>query len=161
MNAEKGGYKVSRVERTVNKYILAIMLVQFFLCATAAIGASIWYEANLDDHVYLPEDKGEHAFYGFLTYFTSFLLLNTLIPISLVVSLELIKVAQAIFMSKDLRMYSATRDRPCKVSSSSLNEELGMIKHIFTDKTGTLTSNKMEFRYASVGEDDYGKINDS
>ena len=80
-----------------------------------------------------------------------------MIPISLVVSLELVKIAQAFFMTRDLNLYSTVRDRPGKVSASSLNEELGMIKHVFTDKTGTLTSNKMEFRYGVIGDRTYGE----
>jgi P-type E1-E2 ATPase len=60
-------------------------------------------------------------------------------------------------MMKDAKLYSTVRDRPANVSASSLNEELGMIKHVFTDKTGTLTCNKMEFRFCVVGERCYGK----
>jgi phospholipid-transporting ATPase len=51
------------------------------------------------------------------------------------------------------------RDRTCKVSSFSLNEELGMIEHIFTDKTGTLTCNKMLFKGCAVGDKIYGDSN--
>lgn len=45
---------------------------------------------------------------------------------------------------------------PCSVQSSSLNEELGQVNFVMSDKTGTLTVNKMEFRYLMIAERVYG-----
>lgn len=80
---------------------------------------------------------------GFLKFF---LLLSSILPISLLVSLEIIKVIQSIFIINDAKMYSVENDQKCKVMSVSLNEELGLINNIFTDKTGTLTTNEMVFK---------------
>ena len=55
-------------------------------------------------------------------------------------------------------MYSLDRDRPAKVSSASLNEELGQIGYIFSDKTGTLTRNIMEFKLCHIGHEIYGDV---
>lgn len=59
------------------------------------------------------------------TIFRYFLLLNTLIPISLIVTIEMVKLVQAYFIVNDAQMYCQDRDRPAKVSAASLNEELG------------------------------------
>jgi len=61
------------------------------------------------------------------------------VSISLLVSLEMVKFYQASFMEYDYLMYDLTKDLSCKVQSSNLNEELGMVNYIFSDKTGTLT----------------------
>ena len=53
-------------------------------------------------------------------------------------------------------MYNVEMDMPTKVQSSNLNEELGQIDYIFSDKTGTLTCNVMEFRKLSAGFKSYG-----
>jgi P-type E1-E2 ATPase len=84
------------------------------------------------------------------------MLLNTLIPISLIVTVEVVKVIQARFMEWDSQMFCEQRDQPCKVSSASLNEELGQIEYIFSDKTGTLTRNIMEFKLCYIGHELYG-----
>lgn len=76
-----------------------------------------------------------NAIEGFLQFF---LLLSSILPISLLVSIEIIKVLQAILMGADVGMYALEIDQRCKVISISLNEELGLINNIFTDKTGTL-----------------------
>jgi P-type E1-E2 ATPase len=61
------------------------------------------------------------------------------VSISLLVTLEMVKFFQAYFIQEDYMLYDQQKDMPAKVMSSNLNEELGMVHHIFSDKTGTLT----------------------
>lgn len=68
-----------------------------------------------------------------------FLILMNFISISLLVSLEMVKFAQGKFIEKDWMLYDENKDMPSKCQSSNLNEELGMVHYIFSDKTGTLT----------------------
>ena len=87
-----------------------------------------------------------------LSFFTYFLLLNTLIPISLIITLEIVKIIQGIFIGIDVDGFSKIRKKFIKPNSVSLNEELGMINYIFTDKTGTLTCNKMVMKFCVIGD---------
>ncbi|CAD7012535.1 unnamed protein product [Ceratitis capitata] len=89
--------------------------------------------------------KSKNAGYNLLTFF---ILYNNLIPISLQVTLELVRFLQAIFINFDIHMYYAETDTPAMARTSNLNEELGMVKYIFSDKTGTLTRNVMVFKNA-------------
>jgi phospholipid-transporting ATPase len=81
-----------------------------------------------------------------------------MIPISLIVSLEFVKLFQAYFIEKDINLYVGERDKWAKVSTSSINEELGQVEYIFSDKTGTLTCNQMEFKYCIIGNTLYGDV---
>lgn len=82
---------------------------------------------------------------------TFIILYNNLIPISLIVTMEVVKFQQAQLINSDLDMYYARTDTPALCRTSSLVEELGQIEYVFSDKTGTLTCNEMEFRCCSIG----------
>ena len=58
-------------------------------------------------------------------------------------------------------MYCSERDRPAKVSNSTLIEELGQVHYLFSDKTGTLTRNEMHMRAITVGNTTYDTITDA
>ena len=88
-----------------------------------------------------------------------FIALMNFVSISLLVTLEMVKLAQGYFIECDWMLYDIKNDISPKVQSSNLNEELGMISYIFSDKTGTLTQNIMEFQRFSAGGIAYGKPN--
>lgn len=92
---------------------------------------------------------------GVITYFSFFLLLNTLLPISLMVSLEVTKLLQSTMVSADNQMYYEPTKQKTRVLNMMIHEELGKIEYIFTDKTGTLTSNSMKFIGCCVGISQY------
>lgn len=88
--------------------------------------------------------------------FLSFLILfNYMVPISMYMNIELYRVFGAIFMKSDLRLYDEETDQPCEVNASNLNEDLGQINILFSDKTGTLTKNQMIFLRCHTGENTY------
>ncbi|KAK3100430.1 hypothetical protein FSP39_019862 [Pinctada imbricata] len=97
--------------------------------------------------------------FGF-NFLTFIILYNNLIPISLQVTLEVVKFIQAIFINWDLDMYYEETDTPAMARTSNLNEELGQVKYIFSDKTGTLTRNVMEFKKCSIAGIVYGNNED-
>lgn len=77
--------------------------------------------------------------------------LQVLIPISLYVSAEIAKLGQVYLISQDRELYREETDQPVICRALNINEDLGQIKYIFSDKTGTLTENKMIFRKCSIG----------
>jgi magnesium-transporting ATPase (P-type) len=87
----------------MNNYIIGILLFQIGLCLFLSMLNFYWNTSD-ENHFYLEEDisPSRNSIYRFLTYF---ILLNTMIPISLIVSLELVKVAQAYFITNDEKLY--------------------------------------------------------
>lgn len=84
--------------------------------------------------------------HGFRSFLTFVLLYSYIVPIALYVTLELQKLCGSLFIGFDVQMYCPFADLPCTAKTSDIIEELGQVEHIFTDKTGTLTQNSMEFR---------------
>ena len=96
-NSQRGGNKLSKLERQINKLILSILCTQLVICAVALFFAIFYFEKQ-EDLWYLP-DLGTFASYGIITFLSYFLLINTMIPISLIVSLEVVKIVQAFFLN--------------------------------------------------------------
>ncbi|KAG6675536.1 hypothetical protein I3842_15G108300 [Carya illinoinensis] len=114
-----------------------------------------WYLRPDDTTIYYDPKRAPVA--AILHFLTALMLYSYLIPISLYVSIEIVKVLQSVFINQDLHMYYEEADKPAHARTSNLNEELGQVDTIFSDKTGTLTCNSMEFIKCSVAGTAYGR----
>ncbi|KAM9378593.1 phospholipid-transporting ATPase IF [Phaethornis superciliosus] len=109
----------------------------------------------------LPPSKGVHVLIlRFISDFLAFLVLyNFIIPISLYVTVEMQKFLGSFFIGWDLDLYHEETNQRAQVNTSDLNEELGQVEYVFTDKTGTLTENEMQFRECSINGIKYQEVN--
>lgn len=94
---------------------------------------------------------------GIITFWTAVILFQNLVPISLYISIEIIKLCQAFFIYSDVLMYYDKLDYPCTPKSWNISDDLGQIEYIFSDKTGTLTQNVMEFKKCTINGIPYGE----
>ena len=152
LNSKKGRVKYSKVELKMNKYLIFILILQTIICIICACLFGIIYVSNIKDNIFQTIFITNTITTSILNYFSYILLLNTMIPISLIITLEITKVIEGYMMTLDVKLFSKIRRKFCKVGSVSLNEELGQVDYIFSDKTGTLTCNKMKFKYCVIAD---------
>ncbi|KAM6061530.1 phospholipid-transporting ATPase IG isoform 2-T2 [Chlamydotis macqueenii] len=150
LNYQGKSQKRSAVEKSINAFLivyLCILLSKATVCTTLKY---VWQSNPFNDEPWYNEKtKKERETFKVLRMFTDFLsfmvLFNFIIPVSMYVTVEMQKFLGSFFISWDKEMYDEEIKEGALVNTSDLNEELGQVEYVFTDKTGTLTENSMEF----------------
>ncbi|CAN1258540.1 Phospholipid-transporting ATPase 1 [Linum perenne] len=169
LNSSGSPSKRSRLESSMNFEIIILSLFLVVLCAVVSVCAAIWLKTHKNELDTMPfyrkKDYSKalpHKFnyYGWgmeivFTFLMAAIVFQIMIPISLYISMELVRVGQAYFMIRDSQMYDEASNSRFQCRALNINEDLGQIKYVFSDKTGTLTENKMEFQCASIWGVDY------
>uniref|UniRef100_A0A8C0RNE6 Phospholipid-transporting ATPase n=1 Tax=Canis lupus familiaris TaxID=9615 RepID=A0A8C0RNE6_CANLF len=153
-NSIKSPLKKSRVENVTNVQILVLFVLLLAMSLVSCVGAILW---NVEGTWYFgTKDYSSHSLGFDLLVFI--ILYHNLIPISLLVTLEIVKYVQAMFINWDEDMHYKENNIYAIARTSNLNEELGQVKYLFSDKTGTLTCNIMKFKKCSIAGIIYGFV---
>uniref|UniRef100_J3MSN6 Phospholipid-transporting ATPase n=2 Tax=Oryza brachyantha TaxID=4533 RepID=J3MSN6_ORYBR len=165
-NAMEPPSKRSSVERRMDKIIYLLFVILFAIASFGSImfgirtrdelnaGNYAWYLRPDNSTMYFDPNRATLA--AICHFLTSLMLYVCLVPISLYISIEIVKVLQSTFINQDQNMYCEESDKPARARTSNLNEELGQVHTILSDKTGTLTCNSMEFLKCSIAGVAYG-----
>ncbi|ORX59732.1 phospholipid-translocating P-type ATPase [Hesseltinella vesiculosa] len=158
LNSGETPSKRSQVERQMNSQIFIAFAVLIILCLVCAVMAGVRKSQNdaQPGSALFTQRQEAPAYFGFLNFWSSLIIFQNIIPISLYVSIEFVKTFQAFFIWSDLDMWDEESQAPCIPKSWNLSDDLGQIEYLFSDKTGTLTQNKMEFRECSINGQKYG-----
>lgn len=151
--------KKSRISRGLNFYVIVNFVILFLLCFISGLVNGIYYKTSgvSRDYFEFGTPAGTAALNGLVTFFVAVILYQALVPISLYITIEIIKSIQAYLIYCDVGLYYDKLDFPCNPRSWSISDDLGQVEYIFSDKTGTLTQNLMEFRKCTINGISYGR----
>ncbi|XP_071584187.1 phospholipid-transporting ATPase IK isoform X4 [Heliangelus exortis] len=159
-NCGKVKRKKTKLDRMMDRLVIIIFLVLLLMALCLAIASGFWARMFQEKHSYLsalykhttPAQQAFFNFWGFT------ILLSIIIPMSMYITFEFIYLVNSFFINWDLEMYYAAKDIPAKARSTSLNDQLGQIEYLFSDKTGTLTQNIMSFKKCCINGTIYGNF---
>lgn len=155
LNSKPPVSKFTRLDRALN-HVYGVVFAYLFVWLTAlAIAAGITYN-TYDDWWYIGTVATQFsaAAYGCLQWIAFLILGGSIVPIAAYITLELVRLGAMYFAQWDERL--RTGDRYCRVNNANVMTDLGDVRHVFTDKTGTLTRNVMQFAECAVRGRKYG-----
>jgi phospholipid-transporting ATPase len=169
LNSSGAPSKRSRLEAHMNRETIVLAVLLVLLCSIVSLLTGIWLGVHSDELGVIPffrkrdyssPDDATYKWYGAaaqvaFTFMMAVIQFQVMIPIALFISMELVRVGQAYLMVQDKHMFDAERRAKFQCRALNINEDLGQVKYVFSDKTGTLTENRMEFRCASVHGGDF------
>ncbi|KAH0795183.1 phospholipid-translocating P-type ATPase, flippase family protein [Histomonas meleagridis] len=161
MNSSTARSKKSKLERGLNAKLISIFCFIFLWgIISTAIGFSFQkQQIYTSKHWYFfinQSNMPNQTAKFFILLVSNLVIINAMIPISLYVTLEIVRVFQALFVNWDAKLYDVENDVPANARTSNISDDLGQIEYIFSDKTGTLTRNVMEFMKCSISGHIYG-----
>ncbi|KAG8010054.1 Phospholipid-transporting ATPase ID [Nibea albiflora] len=162
-NIGRTKFKRTSIDRLMNTLVLWIFGFLVCMGVILAVGNAVWErEVGSLFQSYLPWDPpvDNFLFSAFLSFWSYVIILNTVVPISLYVSVEVIRLGHSYFINWDQQMFCSQCNTAAEARTTTLNEELGQVEYIFSDKTGTLTQNIMSFNKCSINGQTYGEVTD-
>jgi phospholipid-translocating ATPase len=167
-NSTSAPSKRSTIERKMDKCIYLLLALLVFISSVGSVFFGVWTKEDLKngkmkrwylrpDDTTIFFDPKKAGISALLHFLTAMMLYGYFIPISLYISIEIVKLLQAQFINRDIHMYHDESDTPAHARTSNLNEELGQVDTILSDKTGTLTCNSMEFLKCTIAGVAYGR----
>ncbi|KAL1740994.1 hypothetical protein HDZ31DRAFT_46374 [Schizophyllum fasciatum] len=152
--------KRSKIERETNFNVIVNFVLLTLMCSISAIfnGLDDGEGATSRDYFEAGSTPSDSpVLNGVVTFFSCLIAFQNIVPISLYISIEIVKTIQAYFISQDVDMYYEPYDTACVPKTWNISDDLGQIEYVFSDKTGTLTQNIMEFQKCSIAGTAYGE----
>ncbi|OSX62305.1 hypothetical protein POSPLADRAFT_1181423 [Postia placenta MAD-698-R-SB12] len=152
--------KQSKIEKETNFNVIVNFVVLFGMCLISAIANGLFdaKSGTSADFFEIDENPSSSPVVNAIVTFVSCLIaFQNIVPVSLYISIEIVKTIQAYFISQDIDMYYKPLDAACVPKTWNISDDLGQIEYVFSDKTGTLTQNIMEFQKCSVHGVSYGE----
>ncbi|KAI8975574.1 hypothetical protein BDF20DRAFT_959906 [Mycotypha africana] len=157
LNSGRTPSKRSKLAKATNPHVIANFGILAAICIISSIMDSVQFNNNGSSRYFdYGIEKASASYSGFVTFWVTLILYQNIVPISLYISVEIVKTLAAYFIFADLEMYHSQTDTPCIPKTWNISDDLGQIEYIFSDKTGTLTQNVMEFKKCTIDGVKYG-----
>lgn len=151
--------KRPKLAKDLNWNVIYNFIILFFMCLISGIVNGVAWGSSGRSLDYF--DFGSYgstpAVTGIITFWVAIILFQNLVPISLYITLEIVRTIQAAFIYCDNFMYYERLEMHCVPKSWNISDDVGQIEYIFSDKTGTLTQNLMEFKKCTINGVPYGE----
>lgn len=159
LNSGETPNKRARLARELNWNVIYNFIILFLMCLiTGIVNGVAWGEGHKSLNYFdFKSYGGTPAVTGIITFWVAVILFQNLVPISLYISLEIVRTIQAVFIHSDTFMYYDKLGTSCVPKSWNISDDVGQIEYIFSDKTGTLTQNVMEFKKCTINGVPYGE----
>lgn len=144
------GIKRSSVDLMTNRQIVWLILLLFVISIACKAIFYYWSKTYTVGLPYVTLAAAITIRGMIIEFLSSIVLMNNIVPISLIMTLEFIRMYQGRLINNDMELYCSESDTPAVAKTTSLVEELGQVQHIISDKTGTLTRNEMILRSVGV-----------